>query len=208
MNERINLVVVEGALEIPAARKILQALRLTSDDVPIIDTHGKEQFWAKAPKYNQAAATLGPILGLTDLDDYPCPSGLIQKHLKKNRHPKFIVRIAEHELESWLLADTEAMSKFFNISAALFPANPDQESDPKHTLVNLARRSRKTSLREDIVPNQGSRHPVGKGYQSRMVEFIQDRWRPLKAQDKSESLRRAITAIKTATVTRKEEISK
>lgn len=199
MSQQINLVVVEGALEIPAARKMLKALSLPSEEVQVIDKHGKERFWADAFKYNQAAATLGSILGITDLDQFPCPSGLIQKHLKQGRHPKFILRIAERELESWLLADTDSMAKFLNISIDLFPPDPDAESDPKQTLVNLARRSRKTSLREDIVPEHGSRHPVGKGYQSRMVEFIEERWRPLKAQDKSESLRRAIKAIGEAT---------
>jgi hypothetical protein len=119
--------------------------------------------------------------------------------LKQGRHPKFILRIAVRELESWLLADSDALAKFFSVSPALFPTNPDDESDPKRTLVNLARRSRKSSIREDIVPEQGSRHPIGKGYQSRMVEFIEEKWRPLKAQDKSESLRRAINAIKEAT---------
>ncbi|MGH9837654.1 MAG: hypothetical protein ACREEM_02595 [Blastocatellia bacterium] len=201
MNEQINLVVVEGALEIPAARKVLRALSLLSEDIQIIDKHGKERFWADAFKYNRAAAAIGPILGITDLNHFPCPSGLIQKHLKQGVHPKFILRIAERELESWLLADTDALAKFLSISPDIFPPNPDEESDPKQTLVNLARRSRKTSLRDDLVPEQGSRHPIGKGYQSRMVEFIEEKWRPLKAQDKSESLRRAIKAIKEATAT-------
>jgi len=198
MKEQINLVVVEGALEIPAARKMLMALSLPSEEVQIIDKHGKERFWADASKYNQASATIGPILGITDLDQSPCPGGLIQKHLKQGKHPKFILRIAVRELESWLLADTDALAKYFRISPDLFPPDPDEESDPKQTLVNLARRSRKTSLREDIVPEQGSRHSIGKGYQPRMVEFIEERWRPLKAQDKSESLRRAIKAIREA----------
>jgi hypothetical protein len=99
MKEPINLVVVEGALEIPAARKMLEAVGLPSDEVQIIDKHGKERFWADAPRYNQASATIGPILGLTDLDQFPCPSGLIQKHLKQGRHPKFILRIAVRELD-------------------------------------------------------------------------------------------------------------
>ncbi len=200
--KRINIVVVEGALEVPVSKKILADLNLYVEGIPIINKGGNTKFWRDAPKYNQAAATAGPILGLTDLDHHPCPSGLIKKHLRRGKHPQFILRIAERELESWLLADVEARAVFFGISVDLFPFDPDAEFDPKQTLVNLARRSSKKSLREDLVPEQGSKGVVGKGYIPRMREFVEAKWRPLMAQRKSESLRRAIEAIKNATAIR------
>ncbi|MGH9798836.1 MAG: hypothetical protein ACRD82_00585 [Blastocatellia bacterium] len=201
MSKEISLVVVEGSLEVPAVRKILGTLKLPVEDIRIINKGGCSKFWQDAPKYNQAAASVGPILGITDLDQHPCPSGLIKKYLKRGKHPQFILRIAKRELESWLLADSESLAKFFDISADLFPPNPDNESDPKRTLVNLARRSTRTSLREDIVPDRYSKATVGKGYTPRISEFIELKWHPLKAQNKSESLRRAIAAIRKATTT-------
>jgi hypothetical protein len=199
MKQQINIVVVEGALEVPVSQKILSALSLTVEGIHFINKGGNSKFWKDASKYNQAATTAGPILGLTDLDHHPCPSGLIRKHLKRGKHEQFLLRIAEREVESWLLADVEAMARFLDLSVDLFPANPDVEIDPKLTLVNLARRSTKKSLREDLVPETGSKGMVGKGYILQMRRFVEERWRPLRAQHKSESLRRAIAAIKKAT---------
>lgn len=199
MTRSITIVVVEGMLEVPAARKMLAALNLPLEDIQIINTSGCDKFWQVAPKYNQAAAVMGPILGLTDLDLHPCPIGLITQHLNKRKHPDFILRIAIKELESWLLADVDALADFFGLSTSVFPSDPDVEPDPKQTVVNLARRSKKKSIREDIVPTQGSKGVVGKGYTPRMTEFIENEWDPINAEQISNSLRRALAAIRLAT---------
>ena len=199
MSRGIAIVVVEGTLEIPAALKMLKVLNISSEGLMPINTWGCDKFWQVAPKYNQAAAVMGPILGLTDLDLHPCPLELITRHLNNRRHRDFILRIAVKELESWLLADVAALADYLGISAAAFPTDPDAEPDPKQTLVNLARRSKRKSIREDIVPKQGSKGIVGKGYTPRMTEFIESNWNPINAEQISESLRRALGAIRTAT---------
>jgi hypothetical protein len=195
----ITIVVVEGTLEVPAAYRMLGALNIPLEGITVINTSGCDKFWQVAPKYNQAAAVMGPILGLTDLDLHPCPIELITRHLGNKRHPNFLLRIAVKELESWLLADVAALADYFGISTAVFPTDPDTEPDPKQTLVNLARRSKRKSIREDIVPKQGSKGVVGKGYTPRMTEFIENNWDPINAEQISDSLRRALGAIKSAT---------
>jgi hypothetical protein len=197
MSRQISLVVVEGALEVPASLKMLNALKIPTEGIVPINKRGRINFWRDVGRYNQAAQQ-GLVLGFTDLNHDPCPSGLIAKHLKQGKHRSFILRIAERELESWLMADATALAKYFRISVSLLPANPDAELDPKQTLINLARRSQWSKLKEDVVPEQGSKGMVGKGYSTRMTEFIEKFWRPLEAQDKSESLRRALEAIKKA----------
>jgi hypothetical protein len=102
-------------------------------------------------------------------------------------------------LESWFLAD-DSMADFLRISGALLPRNPDTETNPKRTLVNLARRSRSARLRSDLVPEEESSGIVGKGYTPRMIEFIERHWRPNRAQHRSESLCRALAAIRLAAV--------
>lgn len=197
MKKTIDIVVVEGALEVAAALKLLRALGIPTDDLFPIDKRGCLNFWRDASKYNQAARQ-HLVFGLTDLDRHPCPSGLINQHLVRGKHSNFILRIAKRELESWLLADTEAMARYLRLSPDIFPFDPDAEPDPKQTLVNLARRSTRAELREDLVPARASQAIVGRGYTSRMKEFIESRWRPLKAQQRSESLRRAIAALRQA----------
>ena len=194
----VDIVVVEGALEVTAVLKILRALQLPTDDLYPIDKRGCSNFWRDAHKYNQAAAHQ-LVLGLTDLDQAPCPSGLIAKHLKRGKHTQFILRIAVRELESWLLADAEAFAKYLRLSLDLLPLNPDNETDPKRTVVNLARRSTRKDVREDLVPDTGSKHIVGKGYTPRMKDFIETQWRPLKAQQRSNSLRKTLAALRQAT---------
>jgi hypothetical protein len=199
MTRNFVLVVVEGALEVPASLKLLAAAGAGTEGLHPIDKGGSIRFWKDAPRYNRAAANQGLVLGLADLEAYPCPSGLIAKHLKPSQHSNFVLRIAERMLESWFLAD-DSLADFLGISKALLPRNPDAEANPKQTLVNLARRSQSARLRSDLVPEEGSSGLVGRGYTSRMTEFIERHWRPSRAQRRSESLRRALVAIRMASV--------
>jgi hypothetical protein len=191
MKRSIALIVVEGALEVPASLRLLETAGIPTDGLTPLNKGGGGRFWQDAPRYNQAAATIGPILGLADLESFPCPSGLILDHLKFALHPHFVLRIAERMLESWLLADI-ALAKFLGVSSALLPRRPDAETNPKQTVINLARRSRSRSVRADLVPEEGSLGIVGKGYTPRMSEFIEQHWRP------DDSLRRALTALRKA----------
>jgi hypothetical protein len=108
------------------------------------------------------------------------------------------LRIAVHEVEAWLLADRERLASYLGISLNTLPEDPDRVPDPKQTLVNLARGSRRKAIREDIVPLEGSGQMVGPAYTTRMIEFIQNierGWRPAVAAELSESLRKCISAV-------------
>jgi hypothetical protein len=109
-----------------------------------------------------------------------------------------LLRIPVRAIEAWLMGDRERLAGFLNISVDLIPLNPDIETNPKTTLINLARRCRKTALREDIVPRAGSGAPVGPGYTGRIQEFVlqsKHRWRPEVAAESSDSLKRCIKAL-------------
>lgn len=192
------LVVTEGLLEVPVAQKVFTALGIEHEETRFVSKGGTNAFWREAVKYNHAAQHAGPVLGVADLEQSPCPSGLIAQHLPHGRHPLFILRIAEHMLEAWLLADREAIASFLRVPATRVPDDPDNRPNPKRDLVNLARQSRKRRILEDIVPAQGSEGIVGRGYLSQMTEFIRDSWRPRKASANSDSLRRALVAIQAA----------
>jgi hypothetical protein len=195
MTTTVALIVVEGALEVPASLRLLRDVGISTEGLLPANKGGRGPFWKDAPRYNQAAASIGFVLGLTDLESFPCPSGLIQRHLGASLHPNFVLRIAERMLESWFLADT-GLARFIGVSSTLLPRNPDAERHPKLTLVNLARRSKSRSIRNDLVPEKGSLGIVGRGYTPRMSEFIAEHWRPSDAQQRSESLRRALAALR------------
>lgn len=145
----------------------------------------------RAKKWNAAAAAGTPILLLTDLDQHPCPSSLIYDWLEGEPHANLIFRVAVREVESWLLADREGFANFLGISVPKVPSNPDQITDPKQCLVNLARRSRRRTLRESIVPRQGSTAVQGPDYNGCLGEFVRNQWDRCSAARRSLSLNRA-----------------
>jgi len=191
-----QLVATEGLLEVPVVHKLLSHLGISDQGTVFIRPRGG--FWNRVPKYN-AAARHNFVLGLADLETYPCPSGLIAEYLPQGKSPQFILRIAEPMLESWLLADNEALAEFLQVSPHTFPHNPEAEVQAKRTLVSLARTSPNRAVRSDLVPEDGSRGTVGRGYTPRMTEFVERHWRPFEAVRRSQSLSRAIAAIKRTT---------
>jgi hypothetical protein len=201
MKRDVQLVVVEGRLEVPASLKLLRELGLNTEGLFPIDKGGRTNFWKDVERYNQAAKHIGPIFGLADLETNPCPSGLLIAHLKHGRSKDFVLRIAEPMLESWLLADSTALADFLKVSVKQIPANPEALTHPKRSVVDAARKSKSRDIRDDLVPKNGSAGVVGPGYTPRMSEFIEKHWRPLEAEKQSQSLRKAIAAIKAATGT-------
>jgi hypothetical protein len=99
------------------------------------------------------------------------------------------------EVESWLLADRRGIAAFLGVSEALVPREPEALLDPKETLVNLARRSRRSKIRELMLPPQGSSHPIGPGYSLALEEFARGRWDVAAAAERADSLRRCLVRL-------------
>lgn len=137
-----------------------------------------------------------PCVVLTDLDREECAPILIENWLPGGCKPNLLMRVAVHEVESWIMADRERFSEFLGISLDKVPCNPDSIADPKELLINLARQSRRRQLREDIVPRRNSTARIGPDYNGTLCDFVRQSWRITKAADCSESLRRAVTAIR------------
>jgi len=190
-----GLLVVEGYLDGVASRKLLRSLDIETHGVSMVDKGGRRPFWKDVRKYNSASEQT-PVWGLADLEKDPCPSGLIQKHVKGWPHRNFVLRIAEPMLESWLLADRQRLAAFLGVRVSQVPTHPEKDPNPKQRIVQLARISSRREIRQDLIPNPGSGGIVGPGYTSRMEEFISAYWEPERAAKCSQSLRRAIAAIR------------
>ncbi len=87
-----------------------------------------------------------------------------------------LLRAVVRELESWLLADRNGIAEYLKIPMSGVPENPESLSDPKATLIHLARKSRSSRIREGLVPAQGSSATVGRGYASEIIHFIRESW--------------------------------
>lgn len=136
------------------------------------------------------------VVVLTDLDRLACPLILLADWLGADRqHPEnLLLRIAEREVESWLLADHEALGKLLGRKAQ-FPVQPDTLPDPKQHLLGLAQKAPR-AVREDLVAQQGTIARQGIGYNRRLIDWVQTEWSPERAASRSPSLMRARNAMR------------
>ena len=186
---------VEGLVDEAVFRRLVKAVGAIPG--PVHGKRGKAHLLQALNGYNNAAR-ISPWLVIVDLDDdTECAPPLRAKHLPKPKD-KMCFRIAVREIESWLLADPDRLSALLGVEGSLLPPNPDNEKDPKKVVVDLARKSRSSEIRRDLVPREGSGRVEGPAYTSRLVEFISDArrgWRPLVAARSSDSLNRCFKCL-------------
>jgi hypothetical protein len=130
-----------------------------------------------------------PVFIFTDLDTLECAPSLIEKWcrgipLGDNLH----IRVAVREVESWLLADKEAMRVLIGGKGNI-PNRPDELNDPKLELLKLANKASR-DVRLDLVSQTSSSLKQGLGYNARLISYVQGLWSPERAADNSPSLQR------------------
>ena len=187
---------VEGDLDEAMLRRIATYAGLT---VGIVHGRKGKPFLLRSLNGYNNAARFSPWFVLVDLNgDCDCAPVCLHQWLPDpSRHMCF--RIAVRAIESWVMSDRDRVARWLGISRANVPAEPDHLEDPKRELINLARRSRRRGLREDLVPREGSGRAVGPLYAMRMSQFIQDDthgWRPEQAIRISDSLARCIVGLR------------
>ncbi len=137
-----------------------------------------------------------PVFLLTDLDRATCPSLLISQWMGPRTAPKnLLLRVVVREIESWLLADHEAIRELIGGNGRL-PTDTDALQDPKDHLLRLVEKHANRGVKEDILVRAGSVASQGLGYNSRLVELVANTWSPERAAAHSESLRRARTRLR------------
>jgi hypothetical protein len=158
-----------------------------------IPCHGFGKIKRHIDGYNKAAR-YNPFFVLTDLDTYDCAPALIREWLPCEQNSQLLFRVAVHEIESWLLADKDAFANYFSVNRAIIPLSPDELSDPKKTLLDLVKKSKKRHLRDAIVPID-EYASIGPGYNVEMELYIQDHWNIDNARQLSPSLNKAMRAL-------------
>ncbi len=185
---------VEGTTDAAVARTLIQV----GGAIPGIERvmRGKARLLRDLPKYN-AAAQHYPWLAIRDLDhDAPCAPTLRQDNLP-NVADLMCFRIAVREAEAWLMADREKFAEVLGVSLSSIPYQPETLADPKLTIVNLARRSRRRDVRVGLIPEEGAGISIGPEYAAWMIDFAHNHWDPKRAsaQGNAPSLAKAVIAI-------------
>lgn len=189
-----DLVVVEGDLEIAIATRILSERGHPTSPELYVNKRGQAAFWRDAPRLNEAARNLA-ILGLVDLEQEHCVSGLLSRKLPRGKAAQFVLRVAVRMSESWLLADTANVASYFKIPEAKLPRQPDIEPHPKRELVRLVQLYSTASLRRDMVPQAGRAVLTGPFYEEHLADFARKYWNTEAAARRSPSLKRSLQAI-------------
>jgi len=189
-------VLVEGPADEAVARKLIGVCGHQSGVV--YGKKGQGYIQAKAVGFNIRAQYGSPILALVDLMDtrLECAAKVGTLWLGDRRSQRMLLRVVVRELESWLLADGDGIADWLGVSSALVRTDPEALDDPKQTLVNLARRSRRRHVHEAIVPAPGLSGAVGPGYVASVQEFIDRRWSVEAAASRAPSLRRCLVRLR------------
>ena len=187
-------VVAEDILSCAVVSKVIRHSGRNFEIDREINAHGYTEIKSKMRTFCSASHVY-PHIVLTDLDTYECPLELIDDWEATNLPPRLMFRIAVKEVEAWLLADRYGIANFLHIAPNKVPQYPENEADPKRTLINLARRSRKKRLAWDIVPALGSVTKIGPFYNERLSDFVNNTWDINKAITRSSSLKRMVDRL-------------
>lgn len=186
--------VAEDALSMAVARRLLaHACPGVEITLPRV-TAGVGRIKADFGRYLAASPKVRHVV-MVDLDRAPCPAGLKAAWGIPQRHDGLVFVVAVRETEAWLLADRSGFAAFVGVPVAKVPARPEEEPDPKQTLVNIVRRSPRKRLAQEIVPEQGSRVSIGPLYNETLSRFVADSWDVGAAADTAPSLNRALQRL-------------
>lgn len=195
---------VEGDLDEAVLRKLVEEEGATLR--PPYGKKGKQHLKQRLAGYNQSARRT-PWVVLMDLNhDADCAPPLKAECLPA-RARYMCFRIAVRAIETWLLADIQSIARFLSVAVSHIPSSPEMLDDPKQFVVDLAQKSRRREIRESMVPRPGSGRKVGPLYTSQLIEFVQTRWKPNTAAQRSDSLRRCCKRIHELVRNRSDESS-
>jgi len=195
MKEIYLTLAVEDVLSEVVTRKLIEQTQKNYRVTQCLRKGGFGYLKSKINAFNKAATGL-PFFVLTDQDSAnECPPDKIENWLKQPRNPNLIFRIAVMEVESWVMADRKAFARFLSIPLTRIPRDTDSIPDPKEFLISLARKSRSSRLRADLVPPRGATSKQGPDYNNQLTRFVMGNWDAHAARNNSKSLNRAFVRL-------------
>lgn len=187
-------IVVEGSTDEVVLRRLLSFVGVEADRA--FGLRGRQYVLRNLPRYNQAAQHFA-FVALVDFDmESNCVGAFVNAHLQQPS-PLMRFRVAVRAIESWLMADRTGLANFLAIRQGSVPDEPDGVGYPKVQMVNLARSSRRSAIKNAMVPRDGSGAAVGPGYSGTLIDFASSYWNVEQALQRSPSLNRSALAIAT-----------
>lgn len=155
----------------------------------------KDKIASRIHEINQAAQ--GQVyFVLTDQDTLDrCPPTAIRE-MREQLHRNLLYRFAVMEVESWVMADRESLSRFLLVAKNKIQNNTDQIQNPKEYLIGLAKKSRSSKIRNEMTPGKNTTRKVGAYYNERLIDFVSNHWNVNEAIQNSSSLGRTVDRLR------------
>lgn len=174
-------------------KRILTDLNYDMDVVIAICAGGRSKLQARVPALVRSACGGLPVIVCTDLDSTPCIARIIDEWFPQGVPKKMVFSVAIREADAWLLADP-GLSNYL-ASPGVTPLDPENVQDPKSTLIEIAKRSRKRDIKEEMVVAKGAVARVGPGYNRLLADFVRLEWDLALASQRCSALRRLIVRV-------------
>lgn len=183
---------VEGLVDEAVVRRIAGFIGL--DVNSIYGRRGKDQLTKDLNAYNTLASEENFLL-LRDLDtDADCAAALVSS-LMPQPAALMLFRVAVREVETWLLGDPGTLSRHLSVAVAHLPVPSEVLLRPKRRLIRACHHSRSRAIRAGMIPRDGNGRDEGDEYTSRMIEYVESRWRVDRAMLACDSLSRCVRAL-------------
>lgn len=187
------LVYVEGETDVPVVSAVMRAAGWGGDEYMVFAKGGSRN--VKKTLREQAVKSLPvPRIFIIDADGH-CPVELRRSLLPGGSVESVLLRVCDNEIESWILADDRAFSRFFNMPLAKVES-PDGV-DAKERMLRSVYRLR-TSNAQDFArePSKHSgKYRFGSRYHTLIRRFIDEEWDAQRAAQRSDSLKRAVQRL-------------
>lgn len=188
----------EGRTDAAVARRLIEAVGAVpgTDYLTARRRRGKDALDGRLRGFNILARSV-PVLVLRDLDRDAACAGKLVAALLPERESLLLLRVAVRSVESWLMADREALAGAMHIRASALPQHPEEEQDPKRLLAHLLRDCRDRTLRRRL----GLDGRVGLQPQlvaAELSDFAANRWDPARAaaSGRAPSLARSLARLR------------
>lgn len=190
------IIAVEDEVSEAVVRKLISCIRSDIQIKNVVGKSGRTYLQKKARELNRTASKI-PVFLLVDLDSHNThPSDVIKQWLGGSPQQYLLFRFAITEVESWVMADRENFSNLLSVPVSKISLNTDTILDPKEFLIKLARSSRSSRIKKDLIPKKGSSAKIGPAYNPVLIQFVKNKWNPKNAALRSNSLKRAINKLK------------
>lgn len=197
-------VYVEGSTDVPVARKVAQLAGFDPANPVVLG--GASGVDALLSRLLGSASAGSPVFVLRDVDPTPpnlkgrrfvqCGSTVLRRLGVPNRAKGFCLRLARHEMESWLLADARSFSRWLGCPEQAVPSRPDELTKPALEIFELARHPKaKPLLRDALVPGPQASSKYGAGFEAAISRFAAGPWNPRRARTRSRSLDHCLRAL-------------